>query len=291
MTSWAAPVRGWSLDPPVACALITAALLWAVGARRVRDARGPGTVSRLRSALFLAGLATIGTALQSPIDGYAADRFSVHMAQHLLLTLVAAPLLVLARPVTLLLQASSRETRRRLLLPVLHSRALGAVAAPPVAWCVFALVTWLTHHPSLYELALRNEAVHALEHVAYLGSALLFWFAVAGADPSPGRMGHPARLLYLFLAMPQMTFLGLAISSATHALYPSYGTGAAALADQRLAGTLMGAAGMFVVIPAIAVVLLDWLRREERAADRADARHDRAPHPPPRADIHPTRPL
>jgi putative membrane protein len=257
MASWPALLDGWSLDPPIAGVLFTAALLWAVAARRVRDARRPGAVSGLRTTLFLAGLGTIGVALQSPIDSYAADRFSVHMAQHLLLTLVAAPLLVLARPVTLVLQASSRETRRRRLLPLLHSRALAVLVAPPVAWCVFTLVTWLTHHPTLYELALRSEGFHALEHLAYLGSALLFWFAVAGVEPSPGRMGHAARLLALFLVMPQMTFLGVVIASATHALYPSYGTGATALADQRLAGTLMGAAGMFAVIPAIGAVLLD----------------------------------
>jgi putative copper resistance protein D len=98
---------------------------------------------------------------------------------------------------------------------------------------------------------------------------------VAAVDPSPARLSPPARIFYLFLAMPQMTFLGLAIYSARHVLYPFYGVGPAALADQRLAGALMGASGVLVVVPAAGALLLDWWAREERAAARADARLDR----------------
>jgi len=256
--------------------LVAAALLWLVAARRVRAARGPWAVSWRRTALFLGGLGAIAVALESPIDAVATTRFSVHMVQHLLLTLVAAPLLVLARPVTLTLQASKPATRRRLLLPALRSRPLAAITSPPLGWCGFALVMWASHFSPLYAAALANPGLHALEHLAYLGSALLFWSVVAGVDPSPARLSHPARILYLFLAMPQMTFLGLAIYSARHVLYPAYGAGPVVLADQRLAGALMGGSGMLVVVPAVGVLLLDWWAREERAAIRADARLDRA---------------
>jgi cytochrome c oxidase assembly factor CtaG len=259
----------------MASLLAAAALLWLVAARGVRAARGPWAVSWRRSALFLGGLGATAVALESPIDAAAATRFSAHMVQHLLLALVAAPLLVLARPVTLVLQASTPATRRRLLLPALHSRPLAAITSPPLAWCGFALVMWATHFSPLYEAALANPGLHALEHLAYLGSAVLFWSVVAAADPSPARLSPPARILYLFLAMPQMTFLGLAIYGARHVLYPAYGTGPAALADQRLAGALMGGSGVLVFLPAIGVLLLDWWAREERAARRADARLDR----------------
>jgi putative membrane protein len=259
----------------MASLLVAAGLLWLVAARRVRAARGPAAVSWRRSALFVAGLGTIVVALASPVDAGAATRFSVHMVQHLLLALVAAPLLVLARPVTLALQASTPATRRRLVLPLLHSRPLVVLSSPPVAWCGFALVMWATHFSPLYEAALTDPGLHALEHLAYLGSALLFWSVVAGVDPGPARLSPPARILYLFLAMPQMTFLGLAIYGARHALYPVYGSGPAALADQRLAGALMGGGGVLVFLPAVGVLLLDWWAREERAAARADARLDR----------------
>jgi cytochrome c oxidase assembly factor CtaG len=260
----------------MASLLVTAALLWLVAARRVRAARGPAAVSWRRTALFLGGLSAIAVALESPIDAGAATRFSVHMVQHLLLTLVAAPLLVLARPLTLALQVATPQARRRLVLPLLRSRPLAVLTSPPVAWCGFALVLWASHFSPLYEAALTNPDLHALEHLAYLGSAVLFWSAVAGVDPSPARLSPPARILYLFLAMPQMTFLGLAVYSARHVLYPAYGVGPAALADQRLAGALMGGSGVLVFLPAVGVLLLDWWAREERAAARADARLDRA---------------
>jgi putative membrane protein len=260
----------------VASLLVVAAVVWLIAVRRVRAARGPEAVSWRRTALLLGGLGTVAVALESPIDALATTRFSAHMVQHLLLTLVAAPLLVLARPVTLALQASAGTARRRLLLPALHSRPLAAVTSPPVAWCVFALVMWASHFSPLYQAALTDPGLHAVEHLAYLGSAVLFWSVVAAADPAPTRLSPPARILYLFLAMPQMTFLGLAIYGARHVLYPAYGTGPAALADQRLAGALMGGAGVLVFLPAVCLLLADWWAREERAAARADARLDRA---------------
>jgi cytochrome c oxidase assembly factor CtaG len=260
----------------MASLLVAAALLWLVAVRRVRAARGPGAVSWRRTALFLAGLGAIAVALESPVDAGAATRFSVHMVQHLLLTLVAAPLLVLARPVTLTLQVATPQARRRLWLPLLRSRPLAMLTFPPLVWCGFALVMWATHFSPLYEAALANPGLHALEHLAYLGSAVLFWSVVAAVDPSPARLSPPARILYLFLAMPQMTFLGLAIYGARHVLYPNYGTGPAALTDQRLAGALMGGSGVLVFLPAVGVLLLDWWAREERAARRADVRLDRA---------------
>ena len=180
----------------MASLLVAAALLWLVAARRVRAARGPAAVSWGRNALFLAGLGTIAVALASPVDAGAATRFSVHMVQHLLLALVAAPLLVLARPLTLALQASTPATRRRLRAPLLRSRPLALLSSPPVAWGGFALVMWATHFSPLYEAALANPGLHALEHLAYLGSAMLFWSAVAAVDPSPARLSPPARMLY-----------------------------------------------------------------------------------------------
>jgi cytochrome c oxidase assembly factor CtaG len=259
----------------MASLLVAAALLWLVAVQRVRAARGPAAVSWRRSALFLAALGAIAVALESPVDAGAATRFSVHMVQHLLLALVAAPLLVLARPVTLALQVATPQARRRLVLPLLRSRPVAVLTSPAVAWCGFALVLWATHFSPLYEGALTDPGLHALEHLAYLGSASLFWSSVAAVDPSPARLSPPARMLYLFLAMPQMTFLGLAIYSARHVLYPFYGLGPAALADQRLAGALMGGSGVLVVVPAAGALLLDWWAREERAAARADARLDR----------------
>jgi putative copper resistance protein D len=197
------------------------------------------------------------------------------MVQHLLLTMVAAPLLVLGAPVTLGLRASSPAFRHRWLLPLLRSWPVRLLSVPVVSWAQFALVLWASHFSPLYEAAVRSDGVHALEHLLYVASAVLFWSPVVGIDPSPKRLTHPARLLYLFLAMPQASFLGLAMWGATRVLYPSYQAAlgpAAALDDQHLAGTIMGSAGMLVMVPALGLVFLDWLQREEREAARIDAR-------------------
>ena len=261
----------WTFDPMVVAGLAAAGVLYLRGVARVRR---PDRKLVNRAVCFMSGLVVLWVALQSPIDTYAGARLSVHMVQHLLLTMVAAPLLVLGAPVTLLLRAATPAVRRRWVLPALRSWPLRLLTAPAVSWAQFALVLWVTHFSPLYEAALRSNGVHALEHLLYIVSAVLFWSPVAGIDPSPKRLSHPARLLYLFLAMPQASFLGLAMWGTSRVLYPSYqaALGAAALDDQRLAGTIMGSAGMLVMEPALGLVVLDWLAREEREAVRTDAR-------------------
>jgi cytochrome c oxidase assembly factor CtaG len=144
-----------------------------------------------------------------------------------------------------------------------------------VAWAAFFGVLWGIHLTGWYEAALTNPAVHAGEHAVLLGTALLFWMPIVHADPVPSRLSHPARILYLFLAMPAMAFLGLAIAGADTVLYPAYAQAegvAAALADQQRAGAIMWVGTMFLIVPALAFVLLDWMRADEREASRIDAR-------------------
>lgn len=262
---------GWAFDPAVDAGLLVTGALYVRGVRRVRR---PDRKLANRAACFLGGLVVLWVALQSPIDAGADLRLSVHMVQHLLLIMAAAPLLVLGAPVTLALRASRPGFRRRWLLPLLRSRPLRLLTTPAVAWVQFTLVLWASHFSPLYDMALRNDGVHALEHLLYVTSAVLFWSPVVGIDPSPRRLSHPARLLYLFLAMPQISFLGLALWGTDRVLYPVYQAtlGAGALDDQRLAGTIMGSAGMILMVAALGLVLLDWLTREEREAARTDAR-------------------
>ncbi|MEP6972900.1 MAG: cytochrome c oxidase assembly protein [Actinomycetota bacterium] len=268
----------WPLDPLVISGLLVAGIAYVRAERRVRGERSGRP---LRRRLFLAGLAVVFAALQSPIDAGAATSFGVHMFQHLLLTMVAAPLLVLGAPVTLVLRATTPQRRRRLLF-ALRSAPVRLLSAPIVAWSLFVAMLWGTHFTALYELTLRSSGIHALEHVLYLGTAVLFWIPVVGLDPAPAGLSHPARILYLFLAMPAMAFLGLALFSADHVLYPTYAAieGASrALADQRVAGALMWTGTMFLIVPALGFVLLDWMRADDRAAQRIDARLQRAHGP------------
>ena len=257
---------------PGGIAALAGAFVYLVLDHRVRRIRGRG-VSRGRRWAFLAGIIVIVVALTGPIDAAVTRSFSAHMVQHLLLTMVAAPLLLIGAPVTLALMAWPGKTRRRL-LGALHSGPARLPANPLVTWTLFFAVIWGSHLTGLYDAALRNEGVHAVEHLVYLSAALLFWLPIVGADPIPTVLSYPARILYLFLAMPAMAFLGLALTSANHVLYPAYAhaEGVAALADQQTAGAIMWGGTMIFVVPALAIVLLGWMSADDREAARIDAR-------------------
>src|SRR4051794_3468771 len=205
----------WGFDPLVWLPVIALAVAWWRAVAKVRRRHPANPVPRKRSWSFYSGLIVVLIALDSGLAQYDTTVFSVHMVQHLLLTLVAPPLLALSAPITLILRVASPADRKRWILPVLHSRVLRALSFPPVAWLIFAGVMWASHFSPLFDVALENEWVHRLEHGLYLGAAMLFWWPVIGADPAPWRMKWPGRLLYLGLQMPQNTFLALAIYSAT----------------------------------------------------------------------------
>jgi putative membrane protein len=268
----------WRLDPfPLAGVAVAAtAYLWM--ARVVSAAHPANRPPIWRTAAFLAGLAAILLALVSPIEAYEGQLFSVHMVQHMLLELVAAPLLLLGAPATLALRAAAPSVRRRL-LSVLHSRFVAILSFPLLAWVLFAAVNWGWHLSSLYDQALENPLLHYVQHASFLAAALLFWWPVIGADPSRWRLPYPVRLFYLFLAMPQNSFLGVALMSAPAVLYSHYLTnlrawGPSALADQTMGGILMWVVGDVVFLLAMGCVVAAWVRHEDRRTARLDARLD-----------------
>jgi len=265
----------WTFEPlpTLAIAAAVGAWLWAVG--RV-NSRHPGNgVPRRRTVAFLGSMLALAFALISGIERYDTTLFSVHMVQHVLLVLVVAPLIALSAPVTLLLRLSSRATRRRWLLPILHSRVIRALAFPVTAWIIFAGVMWASHFSGLFEAALEDPLVHDLEHGLFLTSALLFWGPAVSVDPAPWRIGHPARIGHVFMQMTQNTFLAVVILNTSTALYPHYATlgrpyGIDALSDQRLAAGVMWIAGDGIFLAAIMVLVAAWMRADARGLARED---------------------
>lgn len=266
----------WVPDPlPWAAALLGAGG-YVLAARHINRADPRVPIPAWRVAAWLAGLATILIALVSAVDVYAEDFLAVHMVQHLLIAMVAPPLLALGAPVTLLLRIASPRLRRRVILPVLHSRLVRLLASPLVAWPLFAIAMWVTHFSPLYDAALEDPAVHVAEHLIYLATGVLFWWPVVAADPIPGRMGYGARLAYVGLQMPVNAAVGLAVYFAPVVLYPHYARlerswGPDALTDQQIGGVLMWGVGDLALLVAIFAILAAWMRADVKRSRASDA--------------------
>jgi len=274
-------LTAWSVDPFLTFVLVDLAIVYLLAARAVNRRHPSSPVRRWRAAAWMGGLFVVGLALEGPPDVYAEALFSVHMVQHLLLTAIAAPLFAMAAPVTLLLRVVSPNVRGGFVLPILHSRLVGAVTHPLVAWIVFAAVMWGTHFSPLFDAALEDSPIHHFEHFLYLGAAMLFWWPVVGADPIRHRLGWTARLVYLGTALPWNSFLGVAIQSAPTVLYPHYATvarnwGPTPLLDQQAAGAIMWVGGDLAFLAALLLVVAGLLADEERKGRLYDARMDAA---------------
>jgi putative membrane protein len=213
-----------------------------------------------RTSAFGAGLLALAVALVSPLDAAASERLTAHMAQHLLLGLIAPLCLAAGAPVRLALGALRGPERRRL------ARALHAVPLrPATGWAALTAVMLGTHLTGIYELALREPLVHAAEHLAYLVAGLAFWIPLVGADPLPHRAGPVARLVWLLAAMLPMGLVGARLLTGG-AAYPSY-----SLSDQRTAAGLMWGAGSLLMAAALVWVVFAALLREEAREQRREA--------------------
>lgn len=269
-------LSAWSLDVVPTLGVLVGAVVYAAAWRRIPVRRsGAGRlVPRSRAVCFAGGLAALVVAVDGPPDAFAESSFSMHMVQHLLLQMVAAPLLLLGGPIFLLLRADLPWFRRRVLVRVLRCRPVRVLTHPVTALALFIVVLVGTHLTGIYELALQRESVHEIEHLAYLLTALLFWWPAIGVDPAPNLISHPGRVLYLMISMPVPAFLGVAIANAGTVLYPTYAHatpwGTSALADQQAAGTLMWVAGTFTTVPALGTVVMRWLDEESRRGSRRD---------------------
>jgi putative membrane protein len=288
----------WNADPVVLVPALTFGLLYAVGIARLWSRAGVGRgVPVWRALACAAGFAALGAALISPIDAAAEVSFALHMAQHMLLIVVAAPLIALGNGGFAMLSALPGRLRvplgRALAFPWLRRLRIWLFAVP-VTTAMHGLVVWLWHAPALYEAALADPLVHYLEHLTMFGTAVLFWWSVSTAWwRTP--LGHGAGVGALFLTMLHGGLLGILITLAPLPLYPSYAAAAALgslspLEDQQVAGILMLSGGFAYLAAGLALLAL-WLGPALRdpasdapartAAGSAAAPHRQAPaaHP------------
>ncbi len=237
--------------------VLPAAALLLLGARR--HPRWP----RHRT---LAGLAGLTALLVAGLLGARADeQLSVHVIEHQLISMVAAPLLVAAAPVRLALGAGGSGLRAGL-ARALHTAPARALAQPLVGLTLFSAVMLAAHLPAAQALTQRSAFAHAAEHVALLWAAIALWVPLVGVDPLPHRTGMAGRLATLVAAMSVMASLGAWLSALPRPAYAAYPD----LADQHLAGGLMWEGGMVVLLPAILACAWGALMHEERGQQARD---------------------
>jgi cytochrome c oxidase assembly factor CtaG len=262
--------RAWR--PEIALPLLVLTGAYTLGQWRLAR-RASGAAAPWRVASWITGVLSVAAALLSPLDALAAALFSAHMVQHVLLMLVAAPALLLARPFPALLWAlpvGVRAGTGRLLKPGARLRALvSALTNPAMAWLLYALVLWLWHLPAAYDAALGSRLLHDVEHVAFFGSALLFWWPIVAPTP---RVRPPAPhglgIVYLVLAAFQSGLLGLLLTLSPWALYAPYRETASLWGftpeeDQALGGMVMWGVGGAIDMLAVLVLLYRHLAAED----------------------------
>jgi len=252
----------WQLDPGLTAALAAAVLAYLAGVLRVR--RWPAR----RTAAFLGGIAVLAIALESGLHTEGERLLSAHMVQHLVLTLAAAPLLLAGAPVVLALRAL-RPAPRRALARVVVGRPGRIATSPALALALFTVVMVGSHLPWFYDAALTHPAIHVLEHLLFVGSALLLWAVILAIEPLPHAPSPLVRILVVMASMPAMIAVGVGLATASSVVYRPYAaTGAAAaLADQRTGGMIMWVGGSLVMAAIAVAVGWQAILREERRAE------------------------
>jgi putative copper resistance protein D len=250
--------------------------IWGVFRMRARGDRWPVG----RTVLFLVGLGLIAVVTVSGLEVYDTTLLSVHMVQHMVLSMLAPIFLALGAPVTLALRTLPPNPRS-LLLRVLHSRFAKVMTFPLVTFSLFVASPFALYFSGLYRLQLQYPAVHELVHIHLIAVGCLFFWPLIGLDPLPGRMPYPLRALLMFLSTPFHTVLGLTVMQSSTLLggdwYPSLGLDwVDPYADQNLAGGILWAGGEFVAITMLGALVFQWIRESEREARRVDRALDRA---------------
>ena len=241
----------------------------------LRGARARRGWPAWRSGLFLLGLAALLAALASPIDGLALELFSVHMVQHMLLLVVAAPLLLAGAPVRPLLRGLPLAVRRTVVRGLAGNTAFRSLVhllrQPLVAAALYVVGLYAWHVPTLYDAAVASTTVHVLEHTWFFVTALLFWSVVIDPVPFRATLPYPARIPFLLLVgAAQNTILGGLLAFSDRPFYTPYvattlARGLDPASDQRLGGAIMWVPGDLIFLAAASFAFFLWLQSEEQA--------------------------
>lgn len=237
--------------------------LYLLGVRRLT--RRGRHWSALSTSCFVAGIVLVWIAVGSGLAAYDDVNVVVHVIQHIILMMVAPPLLAVSKPLTLASQAAKRRNQVRI-LKVLHSRALALLTFPVLTWFLYygVMYTYFLDR-RVYDFSVNHVLFHDATHLVFLAVGYLYWQPLIGLDPTRWRLPHPIRILTTFVGMPFEAFLGIAVAMSTTPIDPIN-----TLANTKTAGNIFWILAMAVTGPCIAVMALRWYRQIQRQTPRED---------------------
>jgi len=267
---WMGPNLSWTFSPPLLVAVAATAAVYVRRWRRVRaeaGARGAAEAPVWRLCCFAGSLLCVLIALVSPLDSLAEQLFAMHMLQHVLL-LDLAPILAILGFTRVLLRPLTRAVRG------LERRA-GLLAAPAFAVLLYVAVVWAWHVPAAYDAALRQPAVHVLEHASFLLAGSLYWWHLLSPIRARLRLGGMGPVVYMAATKLFVGALGMGLAFAPRALYPYYVHRARVWGlspgdDQSVAGLIMAVEQSLVMGTAVVVLFIAALTESEREQQRRE---------------------
>jgi cytochrome c oxidase assembly factor CtaG len=260
----------WSWEPSIIVPLALFGAVYFAGIFKMWYGKARAAVRATQIVSFTFGWLSLLIALDSPIHEMGEQLFWVHMTQHEILMVIAAPLLVLSHPVGPMLWALPERMR-----PAIGavgrwsavSTAWAAISAPVVAWILHGITLWIWHAPFLFDATLHNDAVHSAQHISFLGTALLFWWALL--EKHGGKLGYGGSILYVFTTAVHTSLLGALLAFSSRAWYAPYYLTASdwhltALQDQQLGGLVMWIPAGTVMLIVTLVLVVKWMSSSDR---------------------------
>lgn len=272
----------WGIDPVPFVLAVWVAGVYLVGVAVLRRRGDRWPIGRTLSFVVL-GMGAFVFATASGLARYDTTLLSVHMVQHMVLSMVVPLSLALGAPITLALRTLPGGPRRWL-LAVLHSRVAKVLSFAPLAFLLYITSPWALYYTSWYDASLSSAYVHEMMHIHLVAVGALFFWPLMGIDPLPGRVGYPFRVLLVVMTLPFHAFLGVTIMGQTrligeeHYLALREGPMGAwlppALEDQHVAGGILWASGDLIGLVFFAVLFVQWVRSSQKEAAREDRRLD-----------------
>jgi putative copper resistance protein D len=274
---------GWSIQPVafILTVWVAGLYLWGVATLRRRGDRWP--VGRT-IAFVPVGMGMFYFATASGLGAYDDTLISVHMVQHMILSMLVPMALALGAPVTLAMRTLPRRPRRWLLV-VLHSRVARVLSFPPLTLLLYITSPWALYFSGWYPATLESTYLHETMHLHLVLVGCLFFWPIVGVDPVPGKVAYPFRMLLVVLTLPFHAFLGITIMQqekvigADHYYRLHEGPMGAwlpdPLDDQHLAGGILWGSGDLIAVALFGVLFTQWVRQSMKEAAREDRRLDR----------------